>query len=91
MCLRCCLANLNLGRCGRQNILRLYHNIWEWELIFSLAVKAISSLSDRSPCNKLLNRDIILTKNSCLKVAFLKVYSFLGIFTALLESFVPVF
>ena len=38
-----------LGRCGRQNILRPYLKIWEWEWIFGRAVKAISSLGVRSP------------------------------------------
>ena len=33
----------NLGRCGRQNMLRPYLKIWDWELIFGRAVKAISS------------------------------------------------
>ena len=33
----------NLGRCGRQNMLRPYLKIWEWGLIFGRAVKAISS------------------------------------------------
>ena len=33
-----------LGQCGRQNILRLYLKIWEWEWIFGQAVKTISSL-----------------------------------------------
>ena len=33
-----------LGRCGRQNMLRPYLKIWEWEWIFGCAVKAISSL-----------------------------------------------
>ena len=40
----------NLGRCGRQNMLRPYLKIWEWELIFGRAVKAISSPGVRSPC-----------------------------------------
>ena len=40
----------NLGRCGRQNMLRPYLKIWEWELIFGRAVKVISSLGVRSPC-----------------------------------------
>ena len=39
----------NLGRCGRQNMLRPYLKIWEWEWIFGRAVKAISSLGVRSP------------------------------------------
>ena len=38
----------NLGRYGRQNMLRLYLKIWEWELIFGRAVKAISSPGVRS-------------------------------------------
>ena len=42
----------NLGRCGRQNMLRPYLKIWEWELIFGRAVKAISSPGVRSPCIK---------------------------------------
>ena len=40
-----------LGRCGRQNMLRPYLKIWEWEWIFGHAVKAISSLGVRSPWN----------------------------------------
>ena len=39
----------NLGRCGRQNMLRLYLKFLEWELIFGRAVKAIFSLGVRSP------------------------------------------
>ena len=39
-----------LGRCGRQNMLWPYLKLWEWELIFSRALKAISSLGVRSPC-----------------------------------------
>ena len=38
-----------LGRCGRQNMLRPYLRIWEWEWILGRAVKAISSLGVRSP------------------------------------------
>ena len=38
-----------LGRFGRQNMLRPYLKIWEWEWIFGRAVKAISSLGVRSP------------------------------------------
>ena len=34
----------NLGRCGRQNMLRPYLKIWEWEWIFGCTVKAVSSL-----------------------------------------------
>ena len=40
----------NLGQCGRQNMLRPCQNIWEWELIFGLAVKAIFLPGVRSPC-----------------------------------------
>ena len=39
-----------LGRCGRQNMLRPYLKIWQWELIFGRAVKAISSPGVCSPC-----------------------------------------
>ena len=42
----------NLGRCGRQNMLRPYLKIWEWEWIFGRAVKAISSPCVRSPWRK---------------------------------------
>ena len=38
------------GRCGRQNTLWLYLKIWEWDLIFGRAVKAISSPGVRSLC-----------------------------------------
>ena len=38
----------NLGRCGRQNMLPPYLNIWDWDWIFGRAVKAISSLGVRS-------------------------------------------
>ena len=37
-----------LVRCGRQNMLRPYLKIWEWEWIFGRSVKAISSLGVRS-------------------------------------------
>ena len=40
----------NVGRCGRQNMLRPYLKMWEWEWIFGRAVKAISSQVVRSPC-----------------------------------------
>ena len=39
----------NLGRCGRQTMLRPYLNIWDWDLIFGRAVKEISSPGVRSP------------------------------------------
>ena len=40
-----------VGRCGRQNMLRPYLKIWDWDWIFGrAAVKAISSLGVRSPC-----------------------------------------
>ena len=38
-----------LGRCGRQNMLRPYLKIWDWDLIFGCAVKVISSPGVRSP------------------------------------------
>ena len=38
-----------LGRCSRQNMLWPYLKIWEWELFFGRAVKAISSPGVRSP------------------------------------------
>ena len=40
-----------LGRCSRENMLRPYLKIWEWEWIFGRAVKAISSPGVRSPCS----------------------------------------
>ena len=43
----------NLGRCGRQNMLRPCLKIWYWDWIFGHAVKTISPLGVRSPCNKL--------------------------------------
>ena len=39
----------NLDQCGRQNMLRPHLKIWEWELIFGRAVKAISSPGVCSP------------------------------------------
>jgi len=39
-----------LGRCGRQNMLRPYLKIWDWDWIFGRGVKAIFSLGVRSPC-----------------------------------------
>jgi hypothetical protein len=41
-----------LGRCGRQNMLRPYLQIWDWDWIFGRAVKPISSLDIRSPWSK---------------------------------------
>ena len=41
----------SLGQWGRQNLLRPYLKIWEWELIFSRAVKAISSSGVHGPWN----------------------------------------
>ena len=41
-----------LGRYGRQNMLRPFLKIWDWDLIFGRAVKAISSLGVRSPCSR---------------------------------------
>ena len=39
----------NLGRFDKQNILRPYLKMWNWELIFGRAVKSISSPDVRSP------------------------------------------
>ena len=44
----------NLGRCDRQNMHQPYLNIWEWELIFSRAVKVISSPGICSPWVRLI-------------------------------------
>ena len=38
-----------LGWCGRQNMLRPYLKIWDWDWIFGSAVKAVSFLDIRSP------------------------------------------
>ena len=46
----------NLDRCGRQNMLRPYLKIWDWDLIFGRAVKAISSPSVRSPWYRSLSK-----------------------------------
>ena len=39
-----------MGRCGKQNMLRPYLKIWEWELILGGTVKAIASPGVRSSC-----------------------------------------
>ena len=49
----------NLGLCGRQNMLRTYLKIWNWELIFGRAVKAISSPGVRSPCVRWFSRNFL--------------------------------
>ena len=51
-----------LVRCGRQNMLRPYLNIWEWEWIFGRAVKAISSLGICSPCWNALTLGVSFSK-----------------------------
>ena len=43
-------SNILLGQYGRQNMLRPYLKIWDWDLIFGREVNAISSLGVRSPC-----------------------------------------
>ena len=48
-----------LGWCGRQNMLRPYLKIWDWDWISGRAVKAFSSLGVRSPWSVWL-----LTNNS---------------------------
>ena len=52
-----------LGRCGRQNMLRPYLKIWDWDWIFGRALKAIFSLGVRSPWSE---------ENSGLKVYVLR-------------------
>ena len=49
----------NLGWCGRQNMLRSYLKILEWEWIFGHAVKAIFSLGVRSPWSKVTISEFI--------------------------------
>ena len=39
-----------LGQWGRQNMLRPYLKIWDWDWIFGHVVKTISSLGIHSPC-----------------------------------------
>ena len=39
-----------LGQCGKHNIFRQYLKIWDWDWIFGITVKAISSQGVRSPC-----------------------------------------
>ena len=58
-----------LGRCGRQNMLPPYLKIWEWEWIFGRAVKAISSLGVRSPCD-ILCTTIFLTSGRILIIFY---------------------
>ena len=58
-----------LGRCGRQNMLPPYLKIWEWEWIFGRAVKAISSLGVRSPCQEVLRERTRHEKTSSLCVS----------------------
>ena len=41
-----------LGQFGRQNMLWLYLNIWDWDWIFGRAGNTISSLGVRSPWSK---------------------------------------
>ena len=37
-------------------MLRPYLKIWDWDLIFGRAVKALSSPGVRSPCSEAMNR-----------------------------------
>ena len=53
-----------LGWCGRQNMLQPYLKIWEWEWIFDRAVKAISSLAIRSPCQQASKQSIQIWKSA---------------------------
>ena len=68
----------NLGRCGRQNMLWPYLKIWEWELIFGCAVKAISSPGVHSQWKKVftiqLQRFGDSSKELHSKKAFFRVY-----------------
>ena len=52
-----------LGRYGRQNMLRPYLKIWDWDWIFGRAVKAIFSLGVRSPW--LIQYKMYLVKTKC--------------------------
>ena len=72
------LKNWADARCGRQNMLRPYLKIWEWEWIFGCAVKAISSLGIRSPCLKIFFRKYLLNLE-CQKVGIFRM-KFLNLF-----------
>ena len=69
-----------LGRYGRQNMLRPYLKIWDWDLILGRAVKAISSRGVRSPCLSSLTRGralkILQQNASDLKFAKMVLYCF---------------
>ena len=54
----------NLGRCGRQNMLRPYLKIWEWEWISGPAVKAICSPVVRSPWTISLLKQFVKVQDS---------------------------
>ena len=69
-----------MGQCGRQNMLRPYLKIWEWEWIFGCAVKAIFSLGVRSECFlashntcrwHLYLASVFKTQNFCFKTTIL--------------------
>ena len=60
----------NLGRCGRQNMLRPYLKIWDWDLIFGHAVRAISSPGVRSLCIHLRDSSLRKTKDFFEKLKF---------------------
>ena len=49
----------NLGRWGRQNMLRPYLKIWEWERIFGRAVKAISVVREADCCQTDTHVDLL--------------------------------
>jgi hypothetical protein len=59
-----------LGRSGRQNMLRPYLKIWDWDFIFGRAVKAIFLLGVRSPC-LLLWPSLLLLLSFCLNMNLL--------------------
>ena len=56
------------GRCGRQNMLRPYLKIREWEWIFGRAVRAIFCLGVRSLCvSPLKFKDLLVIGTHCFK------------------------
>ena len=53
------------GRCGKQNMLPPYLKNWDWDWIFGRAVKAISSLGVRSPCQVECHGPVLFVKTFC--------------------------
>ena len=56
----------NLGRCGKWSMLQPNLKIWDWELIFGHAMKAISSTGVRSPWCRACVRNLDLRVQSVL-------------------------